>query len=146
MTQQFLSWWNFSSFPTFHSFQVHPLPPLLTSLASQVSVLLLYRITTSSPLQNSSNFSPYRRSGRQLYHQVRWKFYMSNRLVGEAPGARRRWTMALCACCLAAQQLTEQGFIFCRGTATKHTSGTFLSVQVKPRSSSKSVSGVERRV
>lgn len=52
---------------------------------------------------------------------------------------------SLCAL-LHEQPLTERAFIFFRGIATKHTSGTFLSAQVKRQSSSKSLSGVERRV
>lgn len=101
---------------------------------------------TASPLQNSSDFSPHRSGSRQLYHQVRWKFSNVKQAGGRGPWSIIRWTRPLCVHRLASQQLTEEAFVSSRGTATEHTSGTFLSVQVKPQSSGKSVSGVERWV
>lgn len=63
--------------------------------------------TTSSPLQNSSAF-PYTETAAGNFTTKWGGNFMSNRLVGEAPGARRRWTMPLCVHCLASQQLRSK--------------------------------------
>lgn len=54
-------------------------------------------VTTSSPLQNSRNFSLCRGSSRQLYHQVRWKFYVKQ-AGGKDPWSQKKMNDAsLCA-------------------------------------------------
>lgn len=104
---RFLSWWNFSSLPTFHSFQVHPFPPLLTALSTQVSVLLLDRITTFSPLQNPSNFSPYRGSSRQLYHPSEVEILSVKQAGGRGPWSQKKMNngpLCVLPCCTAAHR------------------------------------------
>lgn len=48
----------------------------------------LLQSNNSVTLSELRTFSLHRGSSRQLCHGARWKFYMSSRLVGKAPGAR----------------------------------------------------------